>query len=138
MKKALVVPVAAAALALAPASGALAGTSSTTVLHLVATSTSDVNQPHGFSFTDVLRNPAGKKVGNDLGSCVFTSRNSADCQVGVALDGGVLAFTFSITGHQSVLHGPLVAATGVYSGASGRFRAVQRPKHTYITVWLHQ
>lgn len=135
MKK-TVVSLAAAALALAPATGALASTDRATVLHLVGTTTSQVQQPHGFSFTEVLRDASGKKVGNDLGECVFMTDTSADCEVGVALDGGVIALTFPITKpHQSVFRGPVVAGTGVFAGATGRFRAVANGNKTAITIW---
>src|SRR5664279_3043789 len=63
MRKTALVPVVAAIAALpaVPASSAIASGGGTT-LHLVATQTSGVNQPHGFSFTEVLRNTNGKKV----------------------------------------------------------------------------
>jgi hypothetical protein len=137
MRKTALVPVVAAAIAAVPASSAIASSGSTT-LHLVATTTSNVNQPHGVSFTDVLRNTNGKKVGNDLGECVFTSNHAAACEVGVALDGGVLVGTFTITqGNQHVFHGKIVRGSGAYSGAKGHFTAISRGKTTRITLTYH-
>jgi hypothetical protein len=139
MRKTVLVPAVAAiaALTAVPASSAIASGGGTT-LHLVATQTSSVNQPHGFSFTEVLRNTNGKKVGNDLGSCVFTSRTTATCEVGIGLDGGVLVGTFAISApHQQVFHGRIVQGSGAYSGATGHLTAISRGKTTRITLTYH-
>jgi len=140
MRKTALVPVVAAIAALpaVPASSAIASGGGTT-LHLVATQTSGVNQPHGFSFTEVLRNTNGKKVGNDLGSCVNTSRTTATCEVGLGLDGGVLVGTFAISDlqHQQVFHGRIVQGSGAYSGATGHFTAINKGKTTRISLTYH-
>jgi len=138
MRKVAIVPVVVAALAVVPASSAIASGGSTT-LHLVATQTSNVNQPHGFSFTEVLRNTNGKKVGNDLGSCVFSSHTTAACQVGIALDGGVLVGVFAITAqNQHVFPGRIVQGSGAYSGATGHFTAINSGRTTRISLTYHR
>jgi hypothetical protein len=140
MRKAALIPVVVVATGLMalPASSALADSHSTT-LHLVGTNTSNVNQPHGFSFTEVLRNQNGKKVGNDLGSCVLNrAKMAAACQVGLALDGGVLVGTFVARNNQTVFHGKIVTGSGAYEGATGWFTAVSHGNRTAITLTYHK
>lgn len=94
-----------------------------TTLYLVGTETSHVNQPHGVSFTEVVRDTYGKQVGNDLVSCVYTSGIRAHCEVGLPLDGGVLVGTFAITAqNQRVFHGRIVQGSGAYAAATGHSR----------------
>ena len=131
MRAKLLVPVivTAGVIGIAP-TAALAGP--TTTLHLVSTQTSQVQTPHGFSFTEVIRDTSGKKVGNDLVSCIAVKK-SANCSAFLALDTGTLYATF-VLGDSQTVHGKVVGGTGAYKGATGTLTAVSGKKTTKITI----
>ena len=112
----------------------------TQVLHLRVAPVSFIDTSPGYVAIDDDFDLTGAKVGSDVTTCrpAPGDNETARCDVGLGLAGGLLTITFTESDTSATAYGRVTGGTGAYTGVRGSVVIKEGDDGAYVTLTLHR
>jgi hypothetical protein len=110
------------------------------VLQLHVTPVSFIDTSPGYVASDDDYDANGIKVGSDVTTCrpVPGNDDTARCDVGLGLSGGLITITFNESDASATAFGRVTGGTGIYAGARGPVVIDEGDNGADVTLTLHR